>query len=53
MKGLDMSYARLMAKSDECLLKAIEYYGKDWELCQFYRNASKGYRERALRIKIC
>lgn len=48
-----MNYEELMNKSNECCLKAI-YYAKhkEQQLAKFYKNASIGYKEKALKLTI-
>lgn len=46
-------YEKLMNKSDDCCIKAIEFYKKgENELAIFYKNASFGYRQMALKLSI-
>ena len=45
------NYEKLMNKSDECCLKAIEFARKgDWNMAIFWKNASIGYKEKALNL---
>lgn len=44
-------YEHLMNKSDECCLKAIDYAKKgDWNMATFYKNASVGFKKKALNL---
>jgi len=44
-------YEELMNKSDECCLKAIDFAKKnDWNTATFYKNASIGFKEKALNL---
>ena len=44
-------YEELMNKSDECCLKAIDFAKKnDWDMATFYKNASIGFKEKALNL---
>ena len=46
-------YEELMNKSDECCLKAIDYAKKDdWIMATFYKNASIGFKEKALKLNV-
>ena len=46
-------YEELMNKSDECCLKAIEFARKcDWNMATFYKNASIGFKEKALKLNV-
>lgn len=48
-----MGYRELMEKSDECCRKATEFYKKgDMEMMAFFKNASIGYKEKALKLKV-
>lgn len=45
------NYEELMNKSDECCLKAIDFAKKnDWGMANFYKNASIGFKEKALNL---
>lgn len=49
-----MDYQTLIAKSDRMCLIAIAYYQlKEYELARFYKNASIGYKEKALELSVC
>lgn len=44
-------YEELMNKSDECCLRAIKFAKKnDWNMATFYKNASVGFKEKALNL---
>ena len=46
-------YGELMNKSDECCLKAIKFAKKnDWDMATFYKNASVGFRKKALNLTL-
>ena len=46
-------YEELMNKSDECCLKAIKFAKKnDWSKATFWKNASIGFKEKALSLTI-
>lgn len=46
-------YEKLMNKSDECCLKAIKFAKKnDWDMATFYKNASIGFKEKALDLTL-
>lgn len=46
-------YEKLMNKSDECCLKAIKFAKKnDWDMATFYKNASVGFKEKALDLTL-
>lgn len=46
-------YEELMNKSDECCLKAIKFAKKnDWNMATFYKNASVGFKEKALNLTL-
>ena len=46
-------YEELMNKSDECCLKAIDFAKKnDWDMATFYKNASVGFKEKALNLTL-
>ena len=46
-------YEELMNKSDECCLKAIKFAKKnDWDMATFYKNASIGFKEKALNLTL-
>ena len=46
-------YEELMNKSNEACLKAIRYAKhKEPQLAKFYKNASIGYKEKALKLSI-
>ena len=46
-------YEKLMNKSNECCLKAIEFARKgDWNMVIFWKNVSVGYKEKALNLKV-
>ena len=46
-------YERLMNKSDECCIKAIEFCKKgDCAMATFFKNASIGFKEKALKLTI-
>lgn len=45
-----MDYVELMEKSNWCCLKAIEFASKgERELATFYKNASEGFKQKALK----
>ena len=45
------NYEKLMNKSDECCLKAIDFAKKnDWNMAKFYKNASIGFKKKALNL---
>ena len=47
------SYERLIELSDCMCLIAIAYYQlKEYQLAKFYKNASIGYKERALKLNV-
>ena len=49
----ESKYEELMNKSDECCLKAIDYAKKgDWNMATFYKNASIGFKEKALKLNV-
>ena len=46
-------YEELMNKSYECCLKAIDFAKKnDWSMAKFYKNASIGFKEKALNLTL-
>ena len=46
-------YEKLMNKSDECCLRAIKLAKKnDWNMATFYKNASIGFKEKALNLTL-
>lgn len=46
-------YEKLMNKSDECCLRAIKFAKKnDWNMATFYKNASVGFKEKALDLTL-
>ena len=46
-------YGELMNKSDECCLRAIDFAKKnDWSMATFYKNASIGFKEKALNLTL-
>lgn len=46
-------YADLMKKSDDCCLKAIFYFHfGEPELAKFYKNASVGFKNKALNLRM-
>lgn len=46
-------FEKLMMKSDECILKAIEYSKKgDENLSKFYLSAGKGFKKRAMMLTL-
>ena len=46
-------YEELMNKSDECCLRAIKFTKRnDWNMATFYRNASVGFKEKALNLTL-
>ena len=46
-------YEELMNKSDECCLRAIKFAKKnDWNMATFYKNASIGFKEKALKLNV-
>ena len=46
-------YEKLMNKSDECCLRAIKFAKKnDWDMATFYKNASIGFRKKALNLTL-
>lgn len=48
-----ISYANLIEKSNKCTLKAIHYFhNNDMNMVAFYKNASIGYREKALKMRL-
>ena len=48
-----MTYFELMEKSIKCASKALEFFKKkEMELAKFYKNASVGYRDKALNLTI-
>lgn len=48
-----MNYVELIEKSDACCTKAIEMLKKgELDLALFYKNASIGYKEKALNLTI-
>ena len=48
-----MGYKELMEKSDEAMRKAVEYYGEhDIYMSVFWKNASIGFKEKALNLEV-
>lgn len=48
-----MKYLELMEKSIACCKKAIEYYEKgDINMMTFFKNASVGYKNKALELQV-
>ena len=48
-----MDYQTLINKSDKMCLIAIAYYRlKEYQLAKFYKNASIGYKEKALKLNV-
>ena len=46
-------YEKLMNKSDECCLRAIKFAKKnDWNMATVYKNASVGFKEKALNLTL-
>lgn len=46
-------YEELMNKSDECCLRAIKFAkDKDWNMATFWKNASIGFKEKALNLTL-
>ena len=46
-------YEELMNKSDECCLRAIKSArDKDWNMATFWKNASIGFKEKALNLTL-
>lgn len=46
-------YEELMNKSDECCLRAIKFAKKnDWDMATFYKNASVGFKRKALNLTL-
>jgi len=45
-------YEELLDKSNMCNDKAINFADKDVNLAIFYKNASKGFMDKALNMKI-
>lgn len=46
-------YEKLMNESNECCLKAIKFAKKnDWNMATFYKNASVGFKEKALNLTL-
>ena len=46
-------FEKLMQKSDECCGKAIEFFKKgEIDLATFFKNASVGFKERALNLRV-
>ena len=46
-------YEKLTDESNECCLKAIKFAKKnDWNMATFYRNASVGFKEKALNLTL-
>ena len=46
-------YEELMNKSDECCLRAIKFAKRnDWNMATFYKNASIGFKEKALNLTL-
>lgn len=46
-------YEKLMNKSNECCLRAIKFAKKnDWNMATFYKNASIGFKEKALDLTL-
>lgn len=44
-------YENLMNKSDECCRIAIRFANKgDWNMATFYKNASNGFKQKALNL---
>ena len=44
-------YEELIYLSDECCLRAIKFTKKnDWSMATFYKNASVGFKEKALNL---
>ena len=49
--GNYMKYQELMEKSDNACKKAIKFAKKrDWKMATFWKNASIGYKEKALKL---
>ena len=47
------NYEYLITMSDECCLKAIEFAEKqDWLMATFWKNASIGFKEKALKLTL-
>lgn len=43
----------LMNKSDKCCFRAIDFAKKnDWSMATFYKNASIGFKEKALNLTL-
>ena len=48
-----MKYLELIEKSIACCKKAVEYYEKgDILMMSFYKNASIGYKNKALKLQV-
>lgn len=48
-----IKYEELMNKSNECCLRAIKFAKKnDWNMATFYKNASIGFKEKALNLTL-
>ena len=46
-------YEKLMNESDECCLRAIKFAKRnDWNMATFYKNASIGFKEKALNLTL-
>ena len=47
------TYEYLMNSSDECCRKAVEFYKKgDVSMTMFFKNASEGFKSKALELTI-
>lgn len=52
-KENDMTkYEKLMNESEVCLAKAMFYFYKNHDLSNFYKNASVGFKMKALNLSI-
>lgn len=48
---MNKAYQELIRKSEECELKAIAFYkANEMDLAAFYKNASIGYKQKALNL---
>ena len=45
-------YEKLMNESEVCLAKAMFYFYKNHDLSNFYKNASVGFKMKALNLSI-
>ena len=48
-----MSYEKLIEKSEECCLKAVEFFKNgDLNMSKFWKNASDAFKKKARELKI-